>query len=118
MHPASGTDPSMEVAEMPAAISAHAPSRIPRFTLNSDGRRHPLLNGAAAFTFVAGIAGFALGLVHAYHLPATILGMAAFGVGLVGQMYSATREERYFLVAGIVAGFVGMGLGIAHGGFS
>jgi ABC-type lipoprotein release transport system permease subunit len=30
---------------------------------------------------------------------------------------SATREERIFLVAGIVAGFVGMGLGIAHGGF-
>jgi hypothetical protein len=118
MHPASGTDPSMEVAEMPAAISAHAPSRIPRFTLNSDGQRHPLLNITAGFTFFAGIAAFALGLFHAYHLPATILGMGSFGIGLVGQMYSATREERYFLVAGIVAGFVGMGLGIAHGGFS
>jgi hypothetical protein len=118
MHPASGPDPAMEVAEMPAAISAHVPSRIARFTLNSDGHRHPLLNATAGFTFLAGIAAFALGLVGADHLLATTLGMASFGVGLIGQLYSATREERYFLVAGIVAGFVGMGLGIAHGGFS
>jgi hypothetical protein len=43
--------------------------------------------------------------------------MTAFGVGLVGQLMSATREERILLVTGIVAGFVGMGLAIAHGGF-
>lgn len=103
---------------MPAAVSAPAHSRVPRLTLNSDGKRHPLLNSAAVFTFVAGIAAFALGLIRADHLLATILGMASFGIGLVGQLYSATREQRVLLVAGIVAGFVGMGLGIGHGGFS
>jgi hypothetical protein len=102
---------------MPEAISAQTRSRMPRLTLNSDGQRHPLLNTVTAFTFIAGIAAFALGLVRADHVLATVLGISSFGVGLVGQLYSATREERVFLVAGIVAGFVGMGLGIAHGGF-
>jgi len=102
---------------MPEPISTSAARRPPRLTLNSDGQRHTLLNIVTAFTFVAGIAAFALSLVVRFHLSATILGIAAFGIGLVGQMTSATREERIFLVAGIVAGFVGMGLGIAHGGF-
>jgi hypothetical protein len=33
-------------------------------------------------------------------------------------MLSATREERIILVTGIIAGFVGLALGLAHGGFS
>jgi hypothetical protein len=32
-------------------------------------------------------------------------------------MVSATREQRVFIMAGIIAAFVGMGLSIAHGGF-
>ena len=107
---------------MPETVSgpttaASSARRAPRITLNSDGRRHPLLNAAAAFTVIAGVLSFALGLIVQLHLAATVLGMAAFGGGLLGQLFSATREERMFLVSGIVAGFVGMGLGIAHGGF-
>jgi hypothetical protein len=39
-------------------------------------------------------------------------------VGLYAQMISATREERILLVTGMVAGFVGLALGLAHGGFA
>jgi hypothetical protein len=92
-------------------------SRGQRLTLNGDGRRHPLLNAVAAFTFVAGAAAFPLGLIVREHLAATIIGLAAFSIGLVAQLVSATRAERIFIVAGLVAAFVGMGLGIAHGGF-
>jgi hypothetical protein len=102
---------------MPEAISAQSQGRTMRLTLNSDGQRHPLLNTVAICTFAIGIVAFALGLYRHYHLVASVLGIIAFGVGLVGQMFSATREQRIFLVAGIVAGFVGMGLGIGHGGF-
>jgi len=107
---------------MPETISANVQSppaqrRPLRLTLNSDGQRHPLLNAVAGFTVLAGVASFALGLIVRLHLPATILGMAAFGIGLIGQLFSATREQRAVLVTGIVAGFVGMGLAIAHGGF-
>ena len=102
---------------MPETVSAPAARRASRITLNSDGQRHPLLNAAAAFVVIAGVASFVLGLIVKAHLAATILGMAAFGLGLLGQLYSATREERIFLISGVVAAFVGMGLGIAHGGF-
>ena len=102
---------------MPEAISTQTRGRVPRLTLNSDGQRHPVLNAATAFTFVAGAVAFALGLIIREHLVATVVGMAAFGIGMVAQLVSATREERIFIVAGLVAAFVGMGLGIAHGGF-
>lgn len=103
---------------MPEALATtQSRSRAQRLTLNSDGRRHPLLNAATAFTFVAGAAAFPLGLIVRDHLAATVIGLAAFGIGLVTQLVSATREERIFIVAGLVAAFVGMGLGIAHGGF-
>lgn len=102
---------------MPDAISTRTEARAPRLTLNSDGKRHPLLNALTGFVFLAGIAAFALGFVVSAHLPATIVGIVAFGAGLLAQMMSATREERAFIVTGLVFGFVGMGLGIAHGGF-
>jgi hypothetical protein len=109
----------MGVVPVPETISEPAQqSRSLQLSLNSDGRRHPLLNAVTGFVFLAGIAAFALSIIVREHLVATILGIVAFGVGLTGQLYSATREERILLVTGIVGGFVGMGLGIAHGGFS
>ncbi len=90
----------------------------PLLKLNTDGKRHPLLNAVTLFVFVGGIVAFALGLIVQTHLAATVLGMASFGVGLYAQFVSATRGERMFIVVGIVGGFVGAGMGIAHGGFS
>ncbi len=88
------------------------------FTLNSDGQRHPLLNTATAYTLIAGLIAFVTGMIDRYHMVATILGLTGLIVGLWAQMMSATREERMLIVIGIVASFVGMGLGLAHGGFS
>jgi hypothetical protein len=102
---------------LPDALTTQPPSRAPRLTLNSDGERHPLLNIVTTLTFVAGVAAFPLGLIVRQHLAATVIGMAAFGIGMVAQLYSATREERIFIISGVVSAFVGMGLGIAHGGF-
>jgi hypothetical protein len=99
---------------MPEATKAQPRARL---TLNSDGQRHPLENALTAFTFVAGIVAFAAGLIVRAHLVATVLGLVAFVVGLYAQMVSNTREQRVFIVAGIIAAFVGLGLGIAHGGF-
>jgi uncharacterized membrane protein len=96
-------------------------------SLNSDGRPHPLLNALAIATLVVGLVSFALGLVIRNVPSADSLGMAiataatglvSLVVGLYAQMISATREERVLIVAGIIAGFVGLALGLAHGGFS
>lgn len=100
--------------------------RFPRLNLNSDGQPHPFLNAASFFTLLAGLVSFALGLflrtgpgaLHAWAVVAAATGLASMLVGLVAQMLSATREERIIIVTGIIAGFVGLALGLAHGGFS
>ncbi len=91
----------------------------------TDGRPHPLLNLASACTLVVGLASFALGMVlryvtstHALAIAAAATGLVALLVGLYTQMMSATRAERILLVTGMIAGFIGLALGLAHGGFS
>jgi hypothetical protein len=105
---------------MPETIRAQAQSHpnLPHVSLNSDGHRHPMLNVMTAVTFIAGVAALVCGAIVSLHLPATVIGLVGFAVGLYAQMLSATREERILIVAGLIAAFVGMGLGIAHGGFS
>jgi hypothetical protein len=97
------------------AVRTH--SHLSHISLNDDGQRHPLENALALFTLLTGIPSFILGFIVAAHLPAVVLGLAGLCVGLYDQMISATRNERIVIVTGIVAAFVGAGLGFAHGGF-
>ena len=92
--------------------------------LNSDGQRHPVQNVLTIFTLVVGLIAFVLGLIvrnahpgTAVHIIATGTGLAALLVGLYVQMVSATREQRIFIVAGMIAGFVGLAIGLSRGGF-
>ena len=92
----------------------------------TDGRPHPLLNLASVCVLVAGLVSFVLGMLLRYDsgtgkavaVAAAAIGLATLLVGLFGQMMSATRIERILLVTGMTAGFVGLALGLAHGGFS
>jgi drug/metabolite transporter (DMT)-like permease len=100
-------------------------SRIPHVSLNSDGQPHPVLNALSVFTLVDGLVSFALGMVlvnvssagHGTAVTAAVTGLAALLVGLYAQMMSETREQRILIVTGIIGGFVGLALGLAHGGF-
>jgi hypothetical protein len=89
-----------------------------RATLNTDRKRHPMENILTGFTFLVGLLAFAIGFIVRAHFPGTVLGLAAFVVGLYAQLVSVTREQRVFIMAGMIAAFVGAGLSIAHGGFS
>ena len=102
---------------MPQAAGTRPRPNVPRITLNSDGQRHPLENGLAVFTLIAGIVAFTTGWVVSLHLIATVVGIACLTIGLYAQMISATRAERMIIVTGLVAAFVGAALGVAHGGF-
>ena len=91
----------------------------------TDGRSHPLLNVASICTLVVGLASFVLGMylrygtsTHPIAITAAVTGLASLLVGLFTQMMSATRGERILLVTGMILGFVGLALGLAHGGFS
>jgi FtsH-binding integral membrane protein len=109
---------------MAGTIRTGRQRRLPRLSLNSDGRPHPLLNAASFFTLIIGLVSFALGLFirsdasggHGVAITAAATGLVALLVGLYTQMVSATREERVIIVTGIIAGFVGLALGLAHGG--
>ena len=92
--------------------------------LNSDGRAHPIQNILTIFTLVVGLVSFALGMVvrnahtgAAVIIITTATGLVSCLVGLYVQMISATREQRVLIVAGIIAGFVGLAIGLSKGGF-
>ena len=93
--------------------------------LNSDGQPHPVENVLTIFVFIVGLASFVIGMfvrnaptaAAAWHIIATATGLAACLVGLYAQMVSATREQRVLIVAGMIAGFVGLALGLSRGGF-
>jgi hypothetical protein len=93
--------------------------------LNSDGQPHRVLNILAIFTLVVGLVSFVLGMIvrnahagAAVIIIATATGLVSCLVGLYTQMISATREQRVLIVTGIIAGFVGLALGLSKGGFT
>ena len=105
------------------AARGRAGPRVPHLTLNDDGQRHPVENSLSVFTLVGGLVACVLGFL-AYqdvsgawtHVGATWLGLIVLVVGLPAQLFSATRSERMLIVTGLVAAFVGVCLGLAHGG--
>jgi hypothetical protein len=111
---------------MAGTIGTGRSGRLPRLNLNSDGRPHPLLNAASFSILIVGLFSFAIGLFlrtgpsgeHGWAIVAAVTGLAGLLVGLFLQMMSATREERIIIVTGIIAAFVGLALGLAHGGLS
>ena len=107
-----------------AAARGRARPRRPHVTLNDDGQPHPRDNTLSLFTLVVGLIACVLGFLANQkgigtwaHVGATWLGLIALFVGLPAQLFSATRTERMLIVTGLVAAFVGVCLGLAHGGF-
>ncbi len=106
-----------------SSTAERARMRLPHVMLNTDGQRHPLENVLTLFTLVAGLVACIAGFLGNYvvtqpwaHVSATWIGLAALLVGLYSQLVSATRQERMLIVTGLVAGFVGLCLGLANGG--
>lgn len=92
--------------------------------LNSDGQPHPVENILTVFTLIVGLVSFVLGMiirnVHtgaAVIIVATATGLVAMLVGLYVQLISATRGQRILIVTGMIAGFVGLAIGLSKGGF-
>jgi hypothetical protein len=88
-----------------------------RLTLNTDGKPHRVENLLTVITLVLGLVAFVCGLIVNAHVVASWAGSIAFVGGLFSQYVSATTPERALNVVGIIGGFVGVALGIYHGGF-
>ena len=110
---------------MASTLRNGQPSKVQRSNiLNSDGQPHPVQNILTIITLVLGLVSFALGMVirnahtgAAVIVIATATGLVSCLVGLYVQMISHTREQRILIVTGIIAGFVGLALGLSKGGF-
>ncbi|GAA3443130.1 hypothetical protein [Planomonospora venezuelensis] len=88
-----------------------------RFTLNTDGRRHPVQNILSVTTLVLGLVALVATFSPASHVIASWAGLLGFAGGLYSQYLSATTPERVLNIVGIVASFVGVAFGIFYGGF-
>ncbi|MFC6085579.1 hypothetical protein [Sphaerisporangium aureirubrum] len=91
--------------------------KTPRLTLNSDGHRHPLENALTLTALGLGAVAFVCGLIVDAHAVASFAGVLGFPAGLYAQYVSATTAERSVNIVAIIMSFVGVALGIFHGGF-
>jgi uncharacterized membrane protein HdeD (DUF308 family) len=118
----------MEVADVPGTdmpSTGQTDPQAQQVTLSPAGAGHMALNALAVVTIVLGLLSFVLGMIvrnepsasAALHVTATVTGAVSILLGLYIQMVSATRTERIVVVTGMIAGFVGASLGLAHGGF-
>ena len=94
---------------MPQVLSRHQTRRH---------SAHPRETSLAVTTFVGGLIAAVSGVVHAGHFVAVCVGVATIIFGLYSQLVSATTSERWINVIGIGLAFVGVGLGLSHGGFT
>ena len=106
------------------ADTVQSPQRQRQNILNSDGKPHPVENILTVFTLIVGLVSFVLGMIiRNFHTGAAVIviatatGLVAILVGLYAQMVSATTSQRVLIVAGMIAGFVGLALGLSRGGF-
>lgn len=79
---------------------------------------HPRENSLAVITLAGGLIALTSGVVHAMHFVAVCVGVVTVFFGLYSQLVSATTNERWVNVIGIGSAFVGLGLGLSHGGFT
>jgi hypothetical protein len=93
--------------------------------LDTDGQPHPVQDLLTIVTLALGLISFVLGLIirnvsgtgAAIVVIATATGLVSILVGLPVQMVSATRNQRILIVTGMIAGFVGVAIGLSKGGF-
>jgi hypothetical protein len=99
----------------PRAPSIHAP-RLPHVTLNTDGKRHPRENMLTITTLALGAVALVCAAIGLYVIGSAF-GLAGMAVGAFAQLVSATTAERWLIVFGAGAAFVGFGLNLANAGF-
>ncbi|GAA2125438.1 hypothetical protein [Actinomadura napierensis] len=85
----------------------------------AESESHRLQDVLAVAAFTLGIAALVLGGgIPAAHFAGLVVGVIGLPLALVSQMISATTNERWLNVIGMVGSFVGAGFAISHGGFS
>ncbi|RKS79323.1 hypothetical protein BZB76_0783 [Actinomadura pelletieri DSM 43383] len=82
----------------------------------AESHRYQDILAVAAVTI--GLAALIMGWIPATHLPGAIAGVIGLPLALYSQMISATTNERWLNVIGMVASFMGTAFALNNGGFS
>ncbi|WP_037574365.1 hypothetical protein [Phaeacidiphilus oryzae] len=104
-----------QTARTPSAPAAQG-RPASRFSLNSDGKAHPLENTLALVVAVLGAVAFATCWVYQLHVFTAWVGLAGMITAVWAQYISATTAERFVIVIFGGASAVGFGIALAHGG--
>ncbi|WP_067450637.1 hypothetical protein [Actinomadura macra] len=83
-----------------------------------DTERHPLENGLAVAAITIGVAALILGSIPATHFFGAVAAVIGLPLALYSQLISATTNERWLNVVGMVAAFIGGAFALSHGGFT
>lgn len=86
------------------------------FTLNTDGRPHPLPNTLTAVAVVLAVLGGVCMFFGSLHIIASWAGLLGVGAGMWAQLISATTAERCVNVCTMVVSGLAILFGLAHGG--
>ena len=95
---------------------AQAAHHRTHLTLNTDGRAHPRENLLAVLTAGFGVVAVIAAFFPSAHVVASWFGIAGLGCGVVSQYVSATTNERWVTVVGLIMSGLGLAFGLAHGG--
>jgi hypothetical protein len=98
-------------------MAQHA-ERTHRYTVNTDGRPHPLVNTLLLVTLVLGGISVISSIFNSLHLLSSWTGLVGIFTGGYGQFISVTTAERFFLIIALGMSAVGFYIGVAHGGLT
>lgn len=79
---------------------------------------HRLQAVLAVAAVTIGIAALIMGWIPQTHFPGAVAGVIGLPLALYSQLISATTNERWLNVIGMVASFLGVAFALSHGGFS
>lgn len=89
-----------------------------RQTAAAEAEPHRLQAVLAVAAVTIGIAALIMGWIPATHFPGAVAGVIGLPLALYSQLISATTNERWLNVIGMVASFLGVAFALSHGGFS
>lgn len=82
-----------------------------------EAERHPLESALAVAAITIGVAALILGSIPGTHFFGALAAVIGLPLALYSQLISATTNERWLNVIGMVAAFIGGAFALSHGGF-
>ncbi|MCP9952226.1 MULTISPECIES: hypothetical protein [Actinomadura] len=100
---------------MPQEATGSRPSAA---RAQAESQPHRMQDVLALASVTVGLAALVLGWIPETHFFGAVLGTIGLPLALYSQMVSATTNERWLNVIGMIAAFIGAGFALSNGGFS